>query len=84
MDCSEVLKLSQIVENQFLLLFESNEVQRKARIYFFQLITVALEISLSVFQCLVRFGFLGNHTSVGKDLMLVMVFLAYLERDFLD
>ena len=45
MNCSEVLKLSYFVEDQFQLLFESNEVQRKAGIYFFQLITVALEIS---------------------------------------
>ena len=49
MNCSEVLKLSCFVENQFRLLFESNEVQRKVGIYFFQLIIVALEISLSVF-----------------------------------
>ena len=28
--------------------------------------------------------FSGNPTSTGKDLMLVMVFPTYLERDFLD
>ena len=45
MNCLEVSKLSYFVEGQFRLLFESNEVQRKDGIYFFQLITVALEIS---------------------------------------
>ena len=45
MNCSEVVKLCYFVEDQFRLPFESNEVQRKTGIYFFQLITVALEIS---------------------------------------
>ena len=45
MNCSKVEKLSYFVEDQFRLIFESNEVQRKAGIYLFQLITVALEIS---------------------------------------
>ena len=58
MNCSEVVKLSYFVEDKFRLLFESNEVKRKAGIYLFQLITVALEIFLSVFQCLLRFNFL--------------------------
>ena len=44
-NCSEVAKLSYFVEDQSRLLFGSNEVQRKSGIYFFQLITVALEIS---------------------------------------
>ena len=44
-NCSEVLKLSYFVEDQFRSLFEYNEVKRKAGISFFQLITVALEIS---------------------------------------
>ena len=38
-------------------------------------------ISISVFTAI---QFSGNPTSVGKDMMLVMVFPAYLERDFLD
>ena len=45
MNCSEIAKLCYFVEDQFRLLFESNEVQRKDEIYFFQLIIVALEIS---------------------------------------
>ena len=45
MNCSEVAKLCYFVEDQFRLLFEFNEVQRKAGIYFFKLITVTLEIS---------------------------------------
>ena len=44
-NCSKVSKLSYFVEDQFRLLFEFNEVQMKAGIYFFQLITVALENS---------------------------------------
>ena len=38
-------------------------------------------ISILVFNAI---QFFGNPTSVGKDLMLVMVFPAQLERDFLD
>ena len=38
-------------------------------------------ISISVFTMI---KFLRNTTSAGKDLMLVMVFPAQLERDFLD
>ena len=38
-------------------------------------------ISISVFTAI---QFSGNPTSVGEDLMLVMVFSTYLERDFLD
>ena len=45
MNCSKVAKLSYFVENQFRLLFEFNEVQRKTGIYLFQLITIALGIS---------------------------------------
>ena len=45
MNCSKVVKLSYFVEDRFRLLFEFNEVQRKVGIYFFQLITVTLEIS---------------------------------------
>ena len=56
MHCSKVSKLSCFVEDQFRLLFESNEVQRKDGIYFFQLISVTLEISLSAFQYLLRFS----------------------------
>ena len=44
-NCSEVSKLIYFFEDQFRLLFEFNEVQIKAGIYLFQLITVALEIS---------------------------------------
>ena len=65
-NCSKVLKLSYFVEDQFRLLFESNEVQRKSGIYFFQLITVALEISWSVFQYLLRFNFLETQLPLGK------------------
>ena len=45
MNCLEVSKLSYFVEDQFRLMFEFNEVQRKLGIYLFQLISVALEIS---------------------------------------
>ena len=65
-NCSEVLKLSYFVNDQFRLLFESNEVQRKSGIYFSQLITVALEISWSVFQYLLRFNFLETQLPLGK------------------
>ena len=65
-NCSKVLKLSYFVEDQFRLPFEFNEVRRKAGIYFFQLISVALDISLSVFQCLLRFSFLETQLLLGK------------------
>ena len=45
MNCSKVSKLSYFVEDQFQLPFEFNEVEIKARIYFFKLIIIALEIS---------------------------------------
>ena len=82
-NCSEILKLNLNPEIHLRLLFKFNELQTKAGSHFFNSLQLQWNSPYQYFSVYCNPVF-ENTTSAGKDQMLVMVFSAQLEENFLS